>query len=163
MIDNFFSPTLITLSFFLFYSDILFTTLLNHVVAMLKYLATVLYFKSTLQLLLPCFELYHCKNKTKEKSIIVVVRGELLIQKFCRKIQETILHLMKLKRQQSYNSHLLVLVLYKILNPQCRHRTGSPLLIMFLAPQSPQRYSTPLMIGTPVVLVAISIVFYLVE
>ena len=31
---------------------------------------------------------------------------------------------------------------------------------MFLAPQSPQRYSTPLMTGTPVVLVAISIVFY---
>jgi len=42
-----------------------------------------------------------------------------------------------------------VRVLYKIRNPHCRQRTGSPPLITFLAPQSPQRYSTPRIIGIP--------------
>ena len=42
---------------------------------------------------------------------------------------------------------LFVLVLYKIRKPHCLHRTGSPPLITLRAPQSPQRYSTPLKIG----------------
>ena len=45
--------------------------------------------------------------------------------------------------------HRLVLVLYKIRNPQVRHRTGSPPLIIFLDPQSPHLYSTPRMMGRP--------------
>ena len=48
------------------------------------------------------------------------------------------------------HSHRFVLVLYKIRKPHCRHRTGSPPLIIFRAPQSPHLYSTPLMRGTPV-------------
>ena len=39
--------------------------------------------------------------------------------------------------------HRLVRILYNIRKPHCRQRTGSPLLILFRAPQSPQRYSTP--------------------
>ena len=46
-------------------------------------------------------------------------------------------------------SHRLVLVLYKIRNPHCRQRTGSPPLIKFRAPQSPHRYSTPRIAGIP--------------
>jgi hypothetical protein len=49
--------------------------------------------------------------------------------------------------------HRLVRVLYRIRKPHCRHRTGSPPLMRFRAPQSPQRYSTPARInpaGTPV-------------
>jgi len=45
------------------------------------------------------------------------------------------------------NLHRLVRILYRIRNPHCRQRTGSPALIMLRAPQSPQRYSTPR--GTP--------------
>eukprot|EP00568_Trieres_chinensis_P007113 CAMPEP_0183306682 /NCGR_PEP_ID=MMETSP0160_2-20130417/13524_1 /TAXON_ID=2839 ORGANISM="Odontella Sinensis, Strain Grunow 1884" /NCGR_SAMPLE_ID=MMETSP0160_2 /ASSEMBLY_ACC=CAM_ASM_000250 /LENGTH=68 /DNA_ID=CAMNT_0025470121 /DNA_START=520 /DNA_END=722 /DNA_ORIENTATION=+ len=33
--------------------------------------------------------------------------------------------------------------------PHCRQRTGSPPLITLRAPQSPQRYSTPRMMGIP--------------
>jgi hypothetical protein len=48
------------------------------------------------------------------------------------------------------HSRRLVRVLYNIRKPHCRHRTGSPPLIMFRAPQSPHRYSTPrIMGGTP--------------
>ena len=36
-----------------------------------------------------------------------------------------------------------VRILYKMRNPHCLHRTGSPPFITFRAPQSPQRYSTP--------------------
>jgi hypothetical protein len=49
--------------------------------------------------------------------------------------------------------HRLVRVLYRIRKPHCRHRTGSPPLMRFRAPQSPHRYSTPARInpaGTPV-------------
>ena len=51
---------------------------------------------------------------------------------------------------KSKDLHLFVRVLYKILKPHWRQRTGSPPLIMFRAPQSPQRYSTPRMAGRPV-------------
>ena len=46
------------------------------------------------------------------------------------------------------HSRRFVRVLYNIRKPHCRHRTGSPPLIMFLAPQSPHRYSTPRIVGT---------------
>jgi len=46
-------------------------------------------------------------------------------------------------REDIKNVHRLVRTLYRIRNPQLRHRTGSPPLMTFLAPQSPQRYSTP--------------------
>jgi len=61
-------------------------------------------------------------------------------------------------RNQAYrrkkNLHLFVLVLYKIRNPHCRHRTGSPPLITLRAPQSPHLYSTPLKMGADEVVVA---------
>ena len=73
-------------------------------------------------------------------------------------------------------SHRFVLVLYKIRNPHCRQRTGSPPFIKFRAPQSPHRYSTPRIIGmaeeppppvavgaTPVAAVFIIIMFFLLE
>ena len=53
------------------------------------------------------------------------------------------------KLENYVHVHLLVLVLYKIRKPHWRHRTGSPPLITFLAPQSPHRYSTPLSNETP--------------
>jgi hypothetical protein len=43
--------------------------------------------------------------------------------------------------------HRLVRILYKIRNPHCRQRTGSLALITLIAPQSPHRYSTPLING----------------
>ena len=58
-----------------------------------------------------------------------------------------------------YNVRRFVRTLYKILNPQCRHRTGSPFLMRFRTPQSPQRYSTPLINGiAPVVEVVAPVV-----
>ena len=50
----------------------------------------------------------------------------------------------KESKKEGINLHRLVLVLYKIRNPHCRQRTGSSFFITFFAPQSPQRYSTPL-------------------
>ena len=48
------------------------------------------------------------------------------------------------------NVHRLVRVLYKMRNPHCRQRTGSPPLITLRAPQSPHRYSTPRIMGMAV-------------
>ena len=47
------------------------------------------------------------------------------------------------KKEIRTNIHLFVRILYKIRNPHWRQRTGSDALIIFFAPQSPQRYSTP--------------------
>ena len=56
------------------------------------------------------------------------------------------------------NVRRFVRTLYKILNPQCRHRTGSPFLMRLRTPQSPQRYSTPFINGiAPVVVVVVAV------
>lgn len=60
-------------------------------------------------------------------------------------------------QSKKQNLHLLVLVLYKIRNPHCRHRTGSPPLMTLRAPQSPHRYSTPLIMGIAVPVVCANV------
>lgn len=79
-------------------------------------------------------------------AIIIPIRVRNTINIPQRKLQQ---------EPQNNNVQRLVRVLYKIRKPHCRQRTGSPLLIIFFAPQSPQRYSTPLTMGIVVPAVAV--------
>lgn len=49
--------------------------------------------------------------------------------------------------ENKHNLHRFVRILYNMRNPHVRQRTGSPPFNIWIAAQSPQRYSTPVRNG----------------
>mmetsp|Transcript_38496 Transcript_38496/g.93310 ORF Transcript_38496/g.93310 Transcript_38496/m.93310 type:complete len:237 (+) Transcript_38496:1317-2027(+) len=118
-------------------------------------------FRFGIMLLLSFFALtkpnnYHILcNRSRRPSPDPTTHAHTLI---CKRTMPIYLSLSIFYRASNWISRF-VRTLYKIRNPQCRHRTGSPFFMRFRTPQSPQRYSTPLINGiAPVVVVVAPVV-----